>query len=62
MCPVASLETPVHLRPMKGLEDRLENVFGAHEHIGIPESQHAKSCRSQEVVATRIIGNVLGVL
>jgi len=47
---------------MQGFEDRLDDLLRPGKHIGVPETQDAKSGRPQEHVATKIICRAFDVL
>jgi hypothetical protein len=57
-----SVEAPVHLSPMHGLEDGIDDIAGSRDHVGIPESQDAKTFRSQIGIAARIISHLVNML
>ena len=56
------MEPPVHPGPMQSLVDRLDDLFGVHKDIGIPEAQHPEARRPEEGVAARIVGRSLNML
>lgn len=57
-----SIEPSIHLLPMDGLENRLKDDGGMPQHVVIPEPQHTESFRSEEGVATPVVGGLFDML
>src|SRR5260370_9445312 len=59
---VASFEASIDFRMVERRMYCFDHVVGVRKHVVVPESQHAESGRSQEMIATRVVCQLRGMV
>ena len=58
----ASVEAPIHLRPMQCFKNGFERSLRLRKNIIVPEAQDAKPVRSEEAATSKVVVRLLDML